>query len=192
MIENAQALAWCPWQSSLLATGGGANDKTIHFWQTTTGARLNSLKTDSQVTSLNFSPHARELVSTHGFPENQLSIWAYPGLTKVADVKQAHETRVLHSALGPDGCTLATASSDEVRRLSSLMSESRSEPRAEPQILEHLCPTWSRPGGTWLFQGEREGRRRIDSAKAIGHSMIPGRARTLFLYLLHACISPSN
>lgn len=110
-----QAIAWSPWQSSLLATGGGSNDKTIHFWQTTTGARLNSLTTGSQVTSLAFSPHSKELVSAHGYPDNHLSVWAYPGLTKVADVMGAHETRVLHTALGPDGCTLATASSDEVR-----------------------------------------------------------------------------
>ena len=87
--------------------------QTLHFWNTTTAARLNSLTTNSQVTSIIFNPHAKELVSSHGFPDNQLSIWSYPTLTKIADINQAHDTRVLHSALSPDGCTVATASSDE-------------------------------------------------------------------------------
>lgn len=34
-------------------------------------------------------------------------------MSKVIDITQAHETRVLHSCLNPDGTTLATASSDE-------------------------------------------------------------------------------
>jgi hypothetical protein len=31
-LRTRKAIAWCPWQSSLLATGGGTNDHTIHFW----------------------------------------------------------------------------------------------------------------------------------------------------------------
>lgn len=31
----------------------------------------------------------------------------------MVDITQAHETRVLHSCLSPDGSTVATASSDE-------------------------------------------------------------------------------
>jgi len=27
-----KALAWCPWQRNLLATGGGTNDQTMRFW----------------------------------------------------------------------------------------------------------------------------------------------------------------
>ncbi|KAL0759658.1 hypothetical protein Bca101_075808 [Brassica carinata] len=33
-----KALAWCPFQSSLLATGGGGGDGSIKFWNTHTGA----------------------------------------------------------------------------------------------------------------------------------------------------------
>ena len=29
-----KALAWCPWQRDLLASGGGSRDKTIKFWNT--------------------------------------------------------------------------------------------------------------------------------------------------------------
>lgn len=83
------------------------------FWNTTTSARLNSLVTPSQVTSLVFNPHSREILSTHGFPDHSISIWTYPTLSKVIDIKQAHEYRVLHSCINPDGTTIATAAHDE-------------------------------------------------------------------------------
>ena len=107
-----KALAWCPWQSNLLATGGGSHDRNIHFWNTTSGARVNSIDTGSQVTSLRWSLAYKELVSSSGFPDNSLSIWSYPTLVKNIEIP-AHESRVLHSALSPDGQMLATAAADE-------------------------------------------------------------------------------
>lgn len=107
-----KALAWCPWQSNLLATGGGSHDRHIHFWNTTSGARTNSIDTGSQVTSLRWSMAYKELVSSSGFPDNSLSIWSYPSLVKNIEIP-AHESRVLHSALSPDGQMLATAAADE-------------------------------------------------------------------------------
>ena len=103
-----KALSWCPWQPNLLATGGGSYDRHIHFWNTTTGARTNSIDTGSQVTSLRWSNHYREIVSSSGFPDNSLSIWQYPTLVRTVEIP-AHETRVLHSSLSPDGQMLATA-----------------------------------------------------------------------------------
>lgn len=103
-----KALAWCPWQSNLLATGGGSHDRHIHFWNTTSGARTNSIDTGSQVTSLRWSTHYKEIVSSSGFPDNSLSIWSYPTLVKNVEIP-AHESRVLHSCLSPDGQMLATA-----------------------------------------------------------------------------------
>jgi cell division cycle protein 20 (cofactor of APC complex) len=107
-----KALSWCPWQLNLLATGGGSYDRHIHFWNTTTGARTNSIDTGSQVTSLRWSNHYREIVSSSGFPDNSLSIWSYPTLVRNVEIP-AHETRVLHSSLSPDGQMLATAAADE-------------------------------------------------------------------------------
>jgi len=103
-----KALAWCPWNMNLLATGGGSYDRHIHFWNTTSGARVNSIDTGSQVTSLRWSPHYREIVSSSGFPDNSLSIWSYPTLVRNVEIP-AHESRVLHSCLSPDGQMLATA-----------------------------------------------------------------------------------
>lgn len=112
-----KALSWCPWQPNLLATGGGSYDRHIHFWNTTTGARTNSIDTGSQVTSLRWSNHYREIVSSSGFPDNSLSIWSYPTLVRNIEIP-AHETRVLHSCLSPDGQMLATAGKQEHEKYS--------------------------------------------------------------------------
>ncbi|KAJ2613481.1 WD repeat-containing protein slp1 [Coemansia sp. RSA 1365] len=107
-----RALAWSPWQLNLLASGGGSYDRHVHFWNTTTTARLNSIDTGSQVTSIQWSNEYRELATSHGFPHNHLALWSYPSLTKIVDIP-AHDTRVLHTAMSPDGQTIATAACDE-------------------------------------------------------------------------------
>jgi cell division cycle protein 20 (cofactor of APC complex) len=71
------------------------------------------LPTSSQVTSLVWSPHSKEILSTHGHSECSINIWSYPALTKAGQITQAHDERVLGSALSPDGCTVATAAADE-------------------------------------------------------------------------------
>ncbi|KAI9014056.1 WD40-repeat-containing domain protein [Hyaloraphidium curvatum] len=111
-----KALAWCPWQPHLLATGGGTHDRHIHFWNVSTGAKLSSLDTGSQVTSLHWSREYKEILSSHGFPDNQMTLWTYPALQKVADL-QGHDARVLHTAAGPDGTMVASAAGDEALKL---------------------------------------------------------------------------
>ena len=78
-----KALAWCPFQSNLLASGGGTADRCIKFWNTNTGAMLNSIDTHSQVCSLQWNKHEREILSSHGFSQNQLCLWKYPKMVKV-------------------------------------------------------------------------------------------------------------
>ena len=46
-----KAVAWCPWQSGILATGGGASDKTIKIWNINSGSLVSSVETKSQVCS---------------------------------------------------------------------------------------------------------------------------------------------
>lgn len=122
-----KAVSWCPWQSNLLATGGGSNDRQIYFWNTTTGARINHIPTDSQVTSLRWSTHFKEIVSTGGFPDNSLSIWSYPSGVKNMEVP-AHESRVLHSCLSPDGQMLATAAADESLKFWKIFEKKPGQP----------------------------------------------------------------
>ena len=113
-----KALAWSPHNSSLLATGGGSADRCIHFWNTTQNTRVQTIQTGAQVTSLQWAPHYRELVSAHGVGTSEsdagaLCVWAHPSGQKMAEVPDAHDGRVLHTTLSPDGQTLATVGSDE-------------------------------------------------------------------------------
>ncbi|XP_047330896.1 cell division cycle 20.2, cofactor of APC complex-like [Impatiens glandulifera] len=110
-----KALAWCPFQSNLLASGGGGGDGCIKFWNTHTGAQLNSYNTGSQVCGLVWNKNERELLSSHGFSQNQLTLWKYPSMVKVAELN-GHTSRVLFMTQSPDGNTIATAAGDETLR----------------------------------------------------------------------------
>ncbi|CAL1375287.1 unnamed protein product [Linum trigynum] len=110
-----RALAWCPFQANLLASGGGGGDMSIKFWNTITGACLNSANTYAQVCGLLWSKSERELLSSHGFTGNQLTLWKYPSMVKTAELR-GHTSRVLFLAQSPDGCTVASAAGDETLR----------------------------------------------------------------------------
>ncbi|XP_017397094.1 cell division cycle protein 20 homolog [Cebus imitator] len=69
-----------------------------------------------QVCSILWSPHYKELISGHGFSQNQLVIWKYPTMAKVAELK-GHTSRVLSLTMSPDGATVASAAADETLRL---------------------------------------------------------------------------
>lgn len=89
VIACAQALAWCPWQTSLLATGGGQADQHIRMCNVQSGAQLTATNTGSQVSAIIWSDHHRELLSGHGYPNNQLIIHKYPSMKIVAELKGA-------------------------------------------------------------------------------------------------------
>ncbi|XP_077006098.1 cell division cycle protein 20 homolog isoform X3 [Tamandua tetradactyla] len=111
-----KAVAWCPWQSNVLATGGGTSDRHIRIWNVCSGTCLSAVDAHSQVCSILWSPHYKELISGHGFAQNQLVIWKYPTMAKVAELK-GHTARVLSLTMSPDGATVASAAADETLRL---------------------------------------------------------------------------
>jgi cell division cycle 20, cofactor of APC complex len=110
-----KALAWSPHEKNLLASGGGTADRSIKFWNSKSGALLNSIDAGSQVCSLQWSPFEKEILSSHGFSRNQLSLWKYPTMAKIKDL-EGHQARVLHMAMSPDGSTVVSAAADETLR----------------------------------------------------------------------------
>jgi len=122
-----KALAWCPFQSNLLATGGGTADRCIKFWNTVTGACTNSIDTGSQVCALQWNRHEREILSSHGYSKNQLCLWKYPSMGKVAEMT-GHSARVLHMAQSPDGTSVVTAGADETLRFWRCFGEPVAKP----------------------------------------------------------------
>ena len=110
-----KAIAWSPHQHGLLASGGGTADRCIRFWNCLTGHGINCIDTGSQVCNLAFSKNCNELVSTHGYSLNQIVVWKYPSMQKIATVT-GHTYRVLYLALSPDGSTIVTGAGDETLR----------------------------------------------------------------------------
>ncbi|RWR86338.1 cell division cycle 20.2, cofactor of APC complex [Cinnamomum micranthum f. kanehirae] len=108
---TVKALAWCPFQHNMIASGGGSEDHSIKFWDINTGTCLNSFNTGSQVCSLLWSKNERELLSSHALIENQLILWKYPSMDKIAELK-GHTSTGLFMAQSPDGCTVASAGSE--------------------------------------------------------------------------------
>lgn len=68
-----------------------------------------------QVCSIVWSTYYKELISGHGYANNQLIIWKYPVMSRVAELN-GHMARVLHLALSPDGTTVLSAGADETLR----------------------------------------------------------------------------
>ncbi len=110
-----KAIAWSPHQHGLLASGGGTADRCIKFWNTLTCECASSLDTGSQVCNLMFSRNANELVSTHGYSLNQMIVWKYPQMSKLATLT-GHTYRVLYLSMSPDGESIVTGAGDETLR----------------------------------------------------------------------------
>lgn len=107
-----KALAWCPWRPGILATGGGAGDRTLRLWDARDGTCLRTVPVASQVCSLLFLSRFKELITSHGFSDNNLVLWRTAGMKPVASFG-IHEARVLHTALSPDQCTVVSLGADE-------------------------------------------------------------------------------
>ena len=132
-----QALAWCPWKPDLLATGSGFPEGRISVWSTkhtvldsdafgsnpgpTSGPanEMPSIQLLTNVTSLHWSPHCKEILSTHGVSWTKsrseyfltagpstlaftILVHSYPSLKQLVRV-EAHSDTITHSCLSPDG-----------------------------------------------------------------------------------------
>ncbi|KAI9741170.1 MAG: hypothetical protein M1834_002883 [Cirrosporium novae-zelandiae] len=102
-----KAIAFCPWQRGLLATGGGSNDRCIHFWHTFSGASLATIHVAAQVTSLVWSTTRREIAATFGYaqPEHpyRIAVFSWPECRQVVAIPWSGEHRALHAIAYPGG-----------------------------------------------------------------------------------------
>lgn len=71
--------------------------------------------TGSQVCTLSFSKHQNELISTHGFSQNEVALWKTPNLRKIISLG-GHSQRVLYQAQSPCGNYVVTGAGDETLR----------------------------------------------------------------------------
>ncbi|KAL1212031.1 Protein FIZZY-RELATED 1 [Cardamine amara subsp. amara] len=123
-----KAIAWSPHLHGVLASGGGTADRCIRFWNTTTNTHLSCIDTNSQVCNLAWSKNVNELVSTHGYSQNQIIVWKYPTMSKLATLT-GHTFRVLYLAVSPDGQMIVTGAGDETLRFWNVFPSPKSQNR---------------------------------------------------------------
>jgi hypothetical protein len=102
-----KAIAFCPWRRGLVATGGGSNDKCIHFFHTPSGAALATISVSAQVTSLIWNTKRREIAATFGYPSPEhpyrVSVFSWPECRQVAAIPWEDDLRALYAIAYPRG-----------------------------------------------------------------------------------------
>ncbi|KAK9380853.1 quinon protein alcohol dehydrogenase-like superfamily [Kockiozyma suomiensis] len=127
-IAAVKAIAWSPHQRGILASGGGTADRRIKFWNTMTNRQINEIDTGSQICNLVWSKNSNEIVSAHGYSQNQIAIWKYPSMRQVTALT-GHTCRVLYLAISPDGQTIVSGAGDETLRFWNVFGKGRPEYR---------------------------------------------------------------
>jgi cell division cycle protein 20 (cofactor of APC complex) len=140
---KVKAIAWCPWQHDLLATGTTAPEGKIRIWNTSsisssTPTPTQTIPLNTSVTSLHWSPHCKELLSTHGSSftpvlqsglqnqgtssrlkytksplMNSIVVHQYPSCKRLMTLTNAHTSSLTHSCLGPTGENIFTICPNE-------------------------------------------------------------------------------
>ena len=122
-----KAIAFCPWRDGLVATGGGSNDKCIHFYHTSSGACLATISVAAQVTSLIWSTTRREIAATFGYaqPEHpyRIAVFSWPECKQVAAIPWEGEHRALYAIPYPGGPNESQTSREGSRGLSRTAKE---------------------------------------------------------------------
>ena len=102
-----KAIAFCPWQRGLIATGGGSNDRAIHFYHIYSGACLATIDVHTQVTSLIWSTTRREIAATFGYaqPDHpyRIAVFSWPDCKQVVAIPWSSEMRALYAIPYPGG-----------------------------------------------------------------------------------------
>jgi meiosis-specific APC/C activator protein AMA1 len=127
-----KAITFAPWQPSLIAAGGGSNDRCIHFFHALSGAKLATIDCYAQVTSLVFNPRKREIAATFGFaqPEHpyRVAVFAWPSCRMVVGIPWWGEERALYAIEYPGlGGSLVIATSDASIKFHEVWSGSTSD-----------------------------------------------------------------
>ncbi|GAB7360529.1 hypothetical protein MBLNU230_g8478t1 [Neophaeotheca triangularis] len=111
-----KALAFAPWQPSLLAAGGGSNDRCIHVYHTDSGSPISTIDCLAQVTSILWSPPScrrRALAATFGFPQPdhsfRVAVFSWPRCETLVRIAWPGEERALFGLAFGRGVVCATS-----------------------------------------------------------------------------------
>eukprot|EP00727_Mastigamoeba_balamuthi_P007891 m51a1_g3722 putative fizzy-related protein homolog (394) ;mRNA; r:8551-10591 len=111
-----KAIAWSPHTRGALVSGGGSADRHLRFWSASSLQMTAEMDTGSQVCNVLWSRNVDEIVSTHGFSQNQITVRSMPSARPIATLT-GHQSRVLQLAASPDGRSIVTGAGDETLRV---------------------------------------------------------------------------
>ncbi|KAJ3700106.1 hypothetical protein LUZ61_003811 [Rhynchospora tenuis] len=142
---HGDAICGLKWSSCGKHLASGGMDKLLNIWDVSRSTPLHrfnnhtaavravawcpfkdnkeSVETVSQVCGLLWSKNEHELLSSHGPEKNQIAVWKYPSMTKIAELT-GHTSSVLYMTQSPDGCQIASASDDETLKLWTINDKS--------------------------------------------------------------------
>ncbi len=132
-----KAMSWCPWQRHVLATGGGSKDRTIKIFNCDNNKIMKNVDTGSQVCSIVWNKKEREIISSHGFNKNQITIWNYQKMKKICELK-GHMSRVLYLTISPDENYVCSGSGDETLRFWKINDEIQEAQNEEDPLLSNV------------------------------------------------------
>jgi cell division cycle 20-like protein 1 (cofactor of APC complex) len=121
-----KAIAWSEKQYGLIATGAGSADRCLRLFNVHSQKLIDFKDTGSQICNLLFSKHKNEIITTHGFSNNEVNIWDMNGLKKVASLT-GHTSRVLYLSMSPCGGYIVSGAGDETLRFWDLCYEEKSK-----------------------------------------------------------------
>ncbi|KAK6016942.1 WD domain, G-beta repeat protein [Ostertagia ostertagi] len=141
-VGSVRAVQFCNYKSSLLATGGGMQCKTIKLWNINSGQLLKSIDTGSadlnlcvigavapnsypfwslfilmciaQVNGIVFNSDYKEMMSAHAC--GKLVIWKHPNYVEIAKLSGHAPERAISIVQSPCGQFVMTAGGDEALR----------------------------------------------------------------------------
>ena len=135
-----RAIAFCPWNENLIATGGALGDGRILIHNIATGNLVTETLGGNQICDLVWSTHYRELLSSQG-GENQMTIWLYnERILEAQKYLHGHRNRTLNLELSPDGQSVASLGDDETLKIWTCFTKTpglrpiRMKPRILPSI----------------------------------------------------------
>lgn len=97
-----------------IISGGGSADRKLRVFSLHTLQLLNEVDTGSQICNLLYSPVSDELLTSHGYSLNELTLWKWgpQGELSKLDSVMGHKKRVLYLAGEAKGGKVVTGAGD--------------------------------------------------------------------------------
>ena len=121
-----KALDWSSKKLNLLASGAGSADRKLRIWDTQTNNLVLKKDTGSQICNLRFLKDKNEIVTSHGFSNNEICLWDLKSLQKKATLL-GHSQRVLYLSMSPCGKFIVSGAGDETLRFWKISMEKNNE-----------------------------------------------------------------